>query len=301
MDSTFDDEQVLSYTDAQIVHYFEILPRLPESPRITSLSAKYVAKHYHEEEAEDAIRAMEFASRLGVRVPRIKRIVHANGAVICIMDRIQGAPLDTEWLKLGWIASIRLAFQLRRTIRRLRSVQSSTAGSLATGECRSFYLDDTFGLPHRASLDQVNAFINFWVNFVSIGHEVKKTPAHHSTCSNPAFSTNQPFVFTHHDLAPRNIILDPAGQLWLIDWDYGGFYPKFFEYAGMHNFITTGWSKSALRRWKLFTWVSGGAYDRQNHWLRIIRSRITRFRPARRFNMMANGYAAAARRPCKDS
>ncbi|KAI1500883.1 hypothetical protein F5X99DRAFT_384725 [Biscogniauxia marginata] len=77
------------------------------------------------------------------------------------MDRIQGAELATEWLKLGWITSIRLAFQLRRTIRRLRTVKSSTADSLVTGQCRSYYLEYTFGLPLRANPNEVNAFLNF--------------------------------------------------------------------------------------------------------------------------------------------
>ncbi|KAI1400266.1 ankyrin repeat protein [Hypoxylon fuscum] len=301
MDSTFDDDQLLDYTDAQIAHYIDVLPRLPKYSNITLLSPKYVAKAYREEEAEYAIKATEFAFGLGIHVPRIRRTVHTNRMFYCIMDRIQGVALDTEWLKLGWITSIRLAFQLRRTIRRLRSAESSTAGSLVTGECSSYFLDDTFGLPPRANSNQVNAFLNFWVNFVSIRHEFQKTPAQHSICLKPAFSTSHSFVFTHHDLAPRNIMLDPAGQLWLIDWDDAGYYPKFFEYAGMYNFIPTGWNQFALWRWKLFAWVACGVYDKEALWLEIIRSRFTRFRPARRFNMRANGYAAASRRPDNDS
>ncbi|KAJ9413684.1 hypothetical protein QL093DRAFT_2487609 [Fusarium oxysporum] len=95
-------------------------------------------------------------------------------------------------------------------------------------------------------------------------------------------------VFTHHDLAPRNIILDHKNQLWLIDWDCAGFYPRFFEHAGMFNFIPSEWTKFALWRWN------------ERRWLEIIRSRFTRFRTARRFNMKANGYAAAAARVDSD-
>lgn len=251
----------------------------------------------YSEEAEDAVRALELAFDLGIRVPRVRRIVRHQNVVHCIMDRIQGAPIDTEWLGLGWIASIRLAFQLRGMIRRMRSVQSPTAGSLATGQCRSFYLEDSFGLPPNAILDQVDAFINFWSNFTSIGHEIKKTPAQHAVCPKPVIFSTPPMVFVHHDLAPRNIMLDPNGQLWLVDWDLAGFYPKFFEYAGMHNFLAAGWSKSAMWRWKLFTWIAAGRSDREARCLDITRSKFTRFRYARRFNMKANGYAAAAGRP----
>ena len=299
MDSTFDDTRVQSYTDIEIIDSITSLPSLPGFSNIIPLSSRYLAKGYAEDELEDAVRSMELASELGIRVPHIQRIIHIDNAFYCIMDRIPGTTLDMKWPQLGWIASLRLAFQLRHIIYRLRSVKSTSCGSLATGKCRSYYLDDSFGLPPRARIHEVNAFMNFWANFVTLRHEARKTPAQHTTCSRPAFLSNGPFVFTHHDLAPRKIILDRQGQLWLIDWDCAGFYPKFFECAGMHNFIPTGWNKVALWLWKLFAWIAGGFYDRESRLLETIRSRFTRFRPGRRFNMKANGYAAAAGRPEK--
>jgi hypothetical protein len=37
--------------------------------------------------------------------------------------------------------------------------------------------------------------------------------------------TDQNFVLTHHDLAPRNLMVDLNGKLWLLDWEYTGFIP----------------------------------------------------------------------------
>ncbi|KAI1365455.1 ankyrin repeat protein [Xylaria arbuscula] len=300
MDSSV-DEKLLDYNDAQLIHYIKTLPRLPEFRDIILLSSKYLAKAYHGPDMERAVKATEFASALGVRVPRVRRTVSDNGANYCIMDRIQGVALDTEWPKLSWTMSIWLAFQVRRVIRQLRSVESPTAGCLFTGQCTSFYLDDRFGLPSGASLSQVNSFLNFWLNFDSIPHEIKKTPSDHSTCPRPLFSTNDTFVYTHHDLAPRNIMIDSANQLWFIDWDFAGYYPRYFEYAGIHNFSPKGWSRFSIWRWKLFTWIACGFYDKQAHWLETIRDKFTRFPLARRWNMTANGYAAAAGRPFVDS
>lgn len=124
---------------------------------------------------------MEFASQLGIRVPRIQRSIQIDDGFYCIMDWIPGQTLDVEWPELGWIASLRLAFKLRQIIRRLRSAESISCGSLATGNCRSYYLDDSFGLPPRATVDQVNAFVNFWASLVTPRQEVKKTPAEHSS------------------------------------------------------------------------------------------------------------------------
>ncbi|KAF2750670.1 kinase-like protein [Sporormia fimetaria CBS 119925] len=43
----------------------------------------------------------------------------------------------------------------------------------------------------------------------------------------------QTSVFTHADIAPRNIMFDPETQLitGVIDWEYAGWYPDYWEYA----------------------------------------------------------------------
>lgn len=301
MESQFDDTKLLSYTDLDLINHITSLPSLPNFSNIVPLSPKYLAKGYAKDELEDAVSAMQVASQLGIRVPHVQRIVQVDDVFYCIMDRISGTALDIAWPELGWISSLRLAFQLRRVVQRLRSAVSVTSGSLATGKCTSYFLQDSFGLPPRATLYQVNAFLNFWANFTTLRQETKKTPAEHATCPRPVFTYSHPFVFTHHDLAPRNIILDPEGQLWIIDWDCAGFYPEFYEYAGMYNFIPSAWTKFALLRWNLFAWIAGGFYDKELQWLETIRSRFTRFRPGRRFNMKAGGYAAVANRTDSDS
>ncbi|KAG6015664.1 hypothetical protein E4U43_004973 [Claviceps pusilla] len=300
MVSIFDDTKLLSYTDSDLLKQITFHPRLPRYPNISLLSEKYLAKGCMKYELDDGVTAMQVASQLDIRLPHVHRIVQQDNAFYCIMDRIPGIALDEAWPNLGWISSLRLAFQLRRVIHRMRSVTSVTAGSLPTGKCTSYFLDDSFRLPFRATIHHVNAFLNFWANFTSFTLEVKKTPAEHAICPKSVFSYSRPFVFTHHDLAPRNIILDPEGQLWIIDWDCAGFYPDFFEYAGMFNFIpSASWTKSALLRWKLFAWIAAGFYNKERRLLERIRYRFTRFGAFRRFNMKAGGYAAMSEIPDK--
>ncbi|EGC46060.1 conserved hypothetical protein [Histoplasma capsulatum var. duboisii H88] len=78
-------------------------------------------------------------------------------------------------------------------------------------------------------------------------------------------STAGPFVFTHHDLAPRNILLDKSNHLWLVDWDIAGWYPCYFEYAAMHNFIPEGWTRLARMWWNLFTWIAAGRWESESN------------------------------------
>ncbi|EKJ74205.1 hypothetical protein FPSE_05502 [Fusarium pseudograminearum CS3096] len=188
------------------------------------------------------------------------------------MDRIYGTTLDIVWPDLGWITSLRLAFQLRSAINRLRAQPSA-----------------------------VDDFLDFWANLVSARLEFKKTPTEHSIRTKPILPYTRSFVFTHHDLAPRNIILDNNNQLWLLDWDLAGYYPRFFEHDGMYNFIpTAAWTKFEMWRWKIFACIASGFYGKEGRWLDIIRSRFTLYRTACRFNMKANGYAAVAGRIDRD-
>jgi serine/threonine protein kinase len=103
---------------------------------------------------------------------------------------------------------------------------------------------------------------------------------------NPRLEPNT-FVFTHHDLAPRNLLLTPSDELCLLDWDFAGFYPIYFEYASMQNFdMPKEWSVWARLRWYLFTWIAVGRYEQNARVLRHIRSKFTRFPAGRRFELL---------------
>jgi thiamine kinase-like enzyme len=78
-------------------------------------------------------------------------------------------------------------------------------------------------------------FFGFWINFTSMRKAIQTADQREIPTPKQMLPT-EPFVFTHHDLAPRNILLRPSGELWLLDWDLAGFYPIYFEYAAMQNF-----------------------------------------------------------------
>lgn len=114
---------------------------------------------------------------------------------------------------------------------------------------------------------------------------MKAAKAQLSTASkNYLPTTTGPLVFTHHDLAPRNILLDESGRLWLVDWDIAGWYPCYFEYAAMHNFIPEHWTWFARMRWNLITWIAAGYWEKQKCELERIR-----FRAGRRVHLLKHG------------
>lgn len=290
MNSDFQDDLLHNYSESELAHHITASPLLTPTSSVFLLSATLLAKHYEPPLVEDVVKSSEVARQLGIRAPCIKRTISYEGNAYCIMERIRGTTLEEMWAKLGWFMTIKLALQLRRFINLLRSVESSVAGSLATGECRSFWLEDKYGLPIRSTPEYIASFIQFWVNFTSI-RKAKVAATQVSVDSKkPIPPVTQSFVLTHHDLAPRNLLLDSFGQLWLLDWDYAGFYPIYFEYASMQNFhIPQEWGLFTRLRWTLFSWIAVGRYERDARVLRQIRSKFTRFAVGRRFELLEKG------------
>lgn len=257
---------------------------------VMEISDSYLTKRYEEQDLEDAERAMLKAAALGVSAPTVKRIVRRGEVFELIHTRIDGQDLMAVWPDIGLLSSLRLAFQLRGMVSRMRASTSPTAGSLGTGLCRSFWLEnDRYGIPRHASPAVISSIVNFWYNFVSFRREASKTPEEHrDSCLQPT-APEEEFVFTHHDLAPRNIMLESGtGKLWLVDWDLAGYYPPYFEHAAMHNFIPPAeWTWFARWRWKLFAWMATGLYSGKWTMLAEVQRKNIRFPASRRFNIRA--------------
>lgn len=295
------DNCIVSGSDSELLGLIRESPTLEQHGGIALLSNRYLAKYYYLASVEDAIKAVDVTRKLGIRAPRFVRSVLCENMVIAIMERIEGRTLEVTWSSLGWWKSLRLAFQLRRFVLKMRSITSTTAGSLVTGKCRSFWVEDIFGLPARSEPEDISAFLSFWVAFRSIRQEFKKSN-HHLTPRGPPCLQPGKLVFTHHDLAPRNLMVDTSGDLWLIDWDYAEFYPPYFEYASMHNFIMPRhWSTLARVRWHIFTWIAGGRFEQERRLPDRVRSRFHLFSAGRRCNIKARATKSSKRRRFSDS
>ncbi|OAX82440.1 hypothetical protein ACJ72_03202, partial [Emergomyces africanus] len=253
MGSGFEDQLLSEYDSTTLTHHILESESSKVSSRVFFLSPNLIAKQFLPGEKIDMLDALQLATLLGVRAPSIKRTIETAENVYVVMERIYGQTLDEAWIHLGWFTTLRLAFQLRQFIHRMRAQTSTTAGSLSNGICTSVWIDDYYGLPSHASPESITVFINFWLNFVPPSrhkqgnHHYKELLSQHHV----------PLVFTHQDLAPRNMIVDERCQLWLLDWDYSGWYPVYFEYASMQNFdVPSNWRWIDRFRWKLFSWIT---------------------------------------------
>ncbi|KAM5442017.1 hypothetical protein MferCBS31731_002846 [Microsporum ferrugineum] len=278
MCANFEEDLLYQYDEETLVHHINRSNVSQGSSSLFFLSSNLVAKRYPRGEESAALLAIRRARQLGISVPRIQRVVesHHHNNIYVISDRVRGHTLEEAWVSLSWLRSLLLAMQLRRFVRRMRTLTSKTAGSLSDGKCRSMWLGNYYGLPPHASSETITAFVRFWYN---VSSSRKRKAYRTSTCTSP-FEPDRysPLTFSHQDLAPRNIIVDEKFRLWLLDWDQSGWYPIYFEYVCMQNFsVPLSWGLVAKVRWWIFCWVSVGIFSMEQKVLHQALSNFTRF------------------------
>jgi len=84
------------------------------------------------------------------------------------------------------------------------------------------------------------------------------------------FDNSDPLVVSHGDLNMRNILLEKDqvsghySKIWLIDWDYAGFYPPSMEYAFMLAI------PGLPQLWMNYVPFIAGSYHRQYEFFRFL-------------------------------
>jgi len=285
--SAFDERRLAEYSDTELVAHILSSPRISPNSRLSILSLNLIVKQTRESDAADELEGMRFAQQLGLRVPSIKRVVHKDRDVCIIMTRIHGRTMEAAWPNMSWLLTIWVAIQLRCFVEIMRMSRSSTAGSLITGKGKSIWLEDYYGLPEHATPETLSSFIQFWLQYIP---PWKRTEPQISTRGLRLLPiTPKHFVFTHQDLALRNLLFDEDNNLWLIDWEFSGWYPTYFEYAGMQNSQLDLISLRDKLRWWLFCLISVGIYRRESQALSVVRGNGIRYSLARRDIVLQEG------------
>jgi hypothetical protein len=167
--------------------------------------------------------------RTTIPIPRVYRVWGAPDDS-CIgwiaMDYIHGQRLDHVWSSLSLWKKLHISWLLRSYVRQLRKIKdprSLVPGPLGSTPryCPGMVissLTDQGPFPDSAAL---TAFMNQRSQSISNAEVPKK------------FREPEPLFFTHNDINMRNVILGHDSLVWLIDWDFSGFYPRFFEFADM--------------------------------------------------------------------
>lgn len=185
------------------------------------------------------------ASNTSIPVPRVhSSFVHGNRAYI-VMEHIYGISLSHAWKTISRSDVDAVLTQLRRMLRELRAlsprqdagIESCVGGSLRDSRIprsrprfgpfkttQEFHLWLRDGLRPEEYPDRKND--QDW-------EDIKAMAAKHD-------GPWPPPVFTHGDLNPSNILVRGGQVVGIIDWEFAGWYPYYWEY-------TSAWYGNRIR------------------------------------------------------
>lgn len=184
--------------------------------KVVRISEDLVIKHGRfvtKEEALNQQRAFELVDRNIVCIPQVYRFFSdETGRGYIMMEFVEGKiidPLDDQ----------RLIDKLVRILDHFSTITSDVPGPLSRGPCAGLLWPDA----EEPSTFESKQEMETWFNNRLFPGEGSMTFEHSD------------LVLCHLDIAPRNIIWKPDGEICLLDWESAGFYPRLFEFWPLWN------------------------------------------------------------------
>lgn len=184
----------------------------------------------------EAVTINYVAKHTSIPVPKIYcSFLHKNRAYI-IMERIQGDNLAAVWPNLSKESLQNIFSQLKNIIQELRAlkpppntgVESCVGGSLYDSRL-------PHGTPRFGPFKTIQEF-HLWLRnnteATQIGDHVTEEDA--DGIKGMIVKQDGPWsspVFTHCDLNPSNILIRKNQIVGIIDWEFSGWYPPYWEYT----------------------------------------------------------------------
>ncbi|RKP33704.1 kinase-like domain-containing protein, partial [Dimargaris cristalligena] len=186
------------------------------------------------------VQMMDMARSVGVPVPRVIRAYEsADDGFVIEMDHVPGVTLESVFESLNSDELDRIGMQLRDIVDRL---QTCVSPNNAVGPVVGNSLPVT---------DKCMSLASFHDNLSKGISDVVGKPDVYSLLQGMFGDNSHKVVLTHNDLFPRNIIIDPTTLVIqaVLNWEYSGFYPEYWEYAKLLTLERMGssWGGMAIK------------------------------------------------------
>lgn len=225
-----DEEDLSRISQTQLVEAANSAPKIYVGSGVTvaRVHPSAVLKYGREVRLSEA-RTMQYVTdHTTVRLPRVTQAweeedddpADKNTGYI-LMNYIEGTVLSDFWSNMDREARREVHEQVAEFVRQLHSTVVDSPGPIGGDVCNGAVFTD-YGAGPFKSIEGLNACFNERLSVCKqFGSQLEMRPF--------TSSDFQPLVLCHMDLFPRNIILDPNGKIWLLDWGYAGGYPAHFE------------------------------------------------------------------------
>lgn len=162
-----------------------------------------------------------------IPVPRVYAAATGYGRNFMVMECMKGTPLEYMWKELNAEQRANVVSQLRDYVRQLRTLKKPP--SVAPGMVSSLY-GKAWRDNRLASVIPIGPF----ANLAAFNDRVEQVA---QRWIDPTFTArtrakmrdDSPIVFTHGDLAPRNILVDGGTVTAVVDWEEAGWFPEHWE------------------------------------------------------------------------
>jgi len=178
----------------------------------------------------EAITMKFVAENTSIPVPHVYDVFEARGHIYLVMEYIDAPSLAEMWPTMSFSEKKRIVSQMGGYLRELRSLRSPHPGMVEA-------VDRTGCYDMRLQIEPFGPFTveeyHAHFGYDYIRKQAERYPqfqADFERCNGRKYNT----VFTHGDLAPRNILVKDGEIVGIIDWECSGWYPEYSEY-------TTSW------------------------------------------------------------
>ncbi|KAJ5343191.1 hypothetical protein MYU51_002479 [Penicillium brevicompactum] len=162
------------------------------------------------------------AAKTKIPVPKVHDVHWEDDKIVAIvMDYMPGQRLDDAWETLNPDQKLSIASELKGYMDQLRELKGDYIGAIDRGKAVIGQIASIEGGPFDSE-QQFNEFI--------LGDIVKSAPDILRHYAKFALMENHEIVFTHADFAPRNILVEGGRVTAILDWEYAGWYPEYWEH-----------------------------------------------------------------------
>ncbi|OBT72181.1 hypothetical protein VF21_10530 [Pseudogymnoascus sp. 05NY08] len=173
----------------------------------------------------DERHALDLAAELNIPAPRVYEASTASDGIVSIrMDYIEGESLEELWPDMSEEDRQDICGQLREIISTMQSVESKT-GVIGTCNGGCFRECRRMGNYTGGPFEDEAGFNDYLTKLIGT------TPTDINKALRSQLRTDHRIVFAHGDLSQHNIIIKDMKIAGVIDWEYAGWAPEYWEYV----------------------------------------------------------------------
>lgn len=180
-----------------------------KSPELDGL--KYVAQH------------------TSIPIPRVHRTHGIDGRLFIEMEYIQGATLGDIWASIEKEKKEEIIQQIAAYIHQLLLLEPPEKGIVGSANLGPG-LDYRVGYRLFGPFSSIDNFHSFLRGQIPLEDSTKVYSEVVTKCHTRQYRT----CFTHADICLRNIIVRDDGVVVLVDWQFAGWYPEYWEFTKAH-------------------------------------------------------------------